>query len=96
MDAGTIITVAAAIATAIGGYFGGRKAAASTALSMAQNTVNLLESQVNVMQAREVEKEEVIKGLMRRIEILEDMALQREDLTQLKLDVREIKEMVGA
>jgi len=96
VDTGTVVTVVAALATAIGGYFGGRKAAASTALTTAQGTVSLLESQVNVMQTREEEKEEIIKGLIRRIDILEDMVLQREDITQLKRDIQDIKEKIGA
>lgn len=96
MDAATIITVAAASATAVGAYFGGRKAAASTAINAAESTVNLLESQVNALQTRDGEREEIIRGLTRRIDILEDLLLQREDLTQLKSDVRHIKEKLDA
>lgn len=96
MDIASIVTVGVGAATAVGGFFGGRKSAASSALSAARDTVSLLESQLTLMQTREAEKEEIIKGLIRRIDILEDMVLQREDITQLKMDVSLIKEKIGA
>lgn len=75
---------------------GGRRTAASGALAVATDTVSLLESQLQVINSREVEKEEIIRRLTARIEILEGMVLQREDLVNLKHDVQLIKEKVGA
>lgn len=96
MDVGSIVAVVAGAATAVGGFVGGRKSAASSALNAARDTVGMLESQLKIMQSRESEKESIIQGLIKRIEILEDMVLQREDITQLKRDVRDIKEKLDA
>lgn len=96
MDASTWIAVAAGTLTSVGGFFGGRRTAASGALTIATDTVSLMESQLQILQARETEKEETIRSLTNRIEILEGMVLQREDLSSLKRDVQLIKERVGA
>lgn len=96
MDAATWIAVAAGAITSIGGFVGGRRTAATGALTVATNTVSLLESRLQVIQDREREKEEMIRSLTSRIEILEGMVLQREDLTGLKHDVSLIKEKLGA
>lgn len=82
--------------TAIGGFYGGRKAATASALSAARDTVSLMESQIQILQQREAEKDALVQSLISRVEILEGMVLQREDLAQLKIDVREIKEMLNA
>lgn len=96
MDAATWIAVAAGAITSVGGFLGGRKTAASDALATAAHTVSLLESQLQVIQAREVEKEEIIRNLTSRIEVLESLVLQREDLVELKRDVYLIKEKLNA
>jgi len=96
MDASTWIAVTAGAVTSIGGFFGGRRMATAGVLAVATDTVTLLETQLQVIQAREAEKEAVIRGLANRIEVLEGMVLQREDLSQLKIDVRLIKEKLDA
>ncbi len=96
MDAATWIAVVAGAVTSIGGFVGGRRTAASSALAVATDTVSLLESQLQVINSREVEKEEIIRQLTARIGVLENMVLQREDLVQMKHDISLIKEKIGA
>ncbi len=96
MNSESIITAAVGAAAAIGSFFGGRKSAESEALATARGTVEMLEAQLRIMQARDVEKEETIRLLTRRIDVLEDMVLQREDIGQMKRDIQDIKEKVCA
>ncbi len=70
--------------------------ATASALEVATGTVSLMESQIALLQSREADKEDVIRRLTSRIEILEGMVLQREDLSDLKRDVRVIKEKLHA
>lgn len=92
---GWIALVAGAV-TAVGGFIGGRRMATASALEVATGTVSLMESQIALLQSREADKEDVIRRLTSRIEILEGMVLQREDLSDLKRDVRVIKEKLHA
>lgn len=96
MDPVSIIALVAGAVTAVGGFIGGRKMAASQGLTVAHQTVGLLESQIQLLQAREEEKEATIRALSSRVEVLEAMVLQREDLGSMKADIALIKEKLNA
>lgn len=96
MDPIAIISLVAGSVTAIGGFVGGRRMAASSALNVAQQTVGMLEAQIQLMQSREREKDATIQALIERVEVLEGMVLQREDLSNMKRDISLIKVKLNA
>lgn len=96
MDPITVITLVAGAVTTVGGYFGGRRISSSQSVAVAEQTVTLLKTQLDLIVEREKAKDVVIQNLTTRIAVLEGLVLQRVDIEDLKSDIRWIKEKLDA
>lgn len=103
MDTSAVVTIATGIFTAVGGFAGGRRmaaseanSAASTAMAVANTTVDMLKTQIEGLQRREQETSTTLDRLSSRIIVLEGLVTQRADVETVKSIVRIIAEKVGA
>ena len=103
MDVGTIITAVTTTAGVFGGFIGGKKMGSGQAVSIAVDTVELLQVQVSDLVSKNASKENEITDLRARVDILEDMVTQRAEveIVNQKVDgvrgvVDRIADKVGA
>ena len=103
MDTSAVVTIATGVFTAIGGFAGGRRVAASeansaatTAMAVASTTVDMLKTQIEGLQRREELNRASVTDLTAKIVTLEGLVTQRADVETVKVMVRIIAEKVGA
>lgn len=80
MDSGTIVAILTGTAGVTGGYFGGRKTGQANGSSIAAETMDMLQTQINLLKA----KCDEIPSLLERISLLEELVLQRADVSAVK------------
>jgi hypothetical protein len=94
MDVNSIITAAAAVGTGLGGYIGGRLTGKSTLSDIASDTVEMLQTQVNILQQDKERKEVELGELRGRVTVLEGLVTQRAEVAELDIKVSLVKETV--
>ena len=90
MDSGTIVTVLTGIGGVVGGFFGGKRLAVSTAVDV----VDLLQAAVEQLQQDQKKKELEITELKARIVILESLITQKADVEAVRVEVGGVREVV--
>ena len=101
MGIDTIIALIVGFAGTVGGWAGGRKMSASTALTTAISTVDLLQIQVNTLTNDGATKDAIVVDLRARVELLEQLVTQRARVEEVynavegvRIVVDQIKERV--
>lgn len=92
MDLETLAVAAGAVATALGGFAGGRRSATGTNSQVASDTVDMLSMQVNLLTEQNNSKDGRIATLENRVGILEGLVTQRADVETVKEIVTRIAE----
>lgn len=90
MDSGTIITVLTGIGGVVGGFFGGKRLAVSTAVDV----VELLQAAVEQLQRDQRDKESQITELKARIIVFESLITQKADVEAVRVEVGGVREVV--
>ena len=90
MDSGTIITVLTGLGGVVGGFFGGKRLAVSTAVDV----VDLLQAAVEQLQADKAEKDKELTELRARILVLEELVTQKADVEAVRVEVGGVREVV--
>lgn len=90
MDSSTIITVLTGIGGVVGGFFGGKRLAVSTAVDV----VELLQAAVEQLQQDQVRKDLEITELKARIVVLESLITQKADVESVRLEVGGVRQVV--
>lgn len=92
---GTILSTAImAVAMGAGGFFTGRRTATSEAMSIASETVEMLQAQIELLQEDKNHKESELADLRNRIIVLEGLVTQRAEVEELTVKVSLVKETV--
>lgn len=94
MDVGTIVTAATAAISLTGGFIGGKKLGSGQAVSIAVDTVELLQVQVSSLVEKNETKEAEITDLRARVDILEGLVTQRAEVEAVHEDVRGVRGVV--
>lgn len=101
MDQGTLTTVITTATGVIGGMYGGMKYGKQTALtdaanssSIAADTVEMLQAQVNHLDEVKDEQAHTITELTARISLLEDLVTQRAAVSEVHDDVKSMRQVV--
>lgn len=82
------------LATAIGGFWGGRITGRSSASQIAVDTVDLLQAQVETLRGEKTNRDVELAELRARVEILEGLVTQRAEVEELSGKVSLVKETV--
>jgi len=90
MDASTIITVLTGLGGVVGGFFGGKRLAVSTAVDV----VDLLQAAVEQLTADQRQKDLEIAELKARIEVLESLVTQKADVEAVRIEVGGVRQVV--
>lgn len=90
MDTGTIITVLTGLGGVVGGFFGGKRLAVSTAVDV----VELLQAAVEQMERELRDKDHELAELKGRIEVLESLVTQKADVEAVRVEVGGVREVV--
>ena len=95
MDSATLTTVITTITGVVGGMYGGVRYGKQSALAdaansstVATNTVDMLQAQVQHLEEVKDEQHEVIVDLTARVNLLEDMVTQRAAVSEVHDDVK--------
>jgi len=92
---GTVLSTAVmSIGTAIGGYAGGRIQGRSSATQVAVDTVEMLQTQVDVLKEDRETRDAQLTELRHRVEILEGLVTQRAEVEELNAKVSLVKDTV--
>jgi FtsZ-binding cell division protein ZapB len=94
MDAATIVTLVTGAVSMTGGFVGGRRMASGQAVSIAVDTVELLQVQVQSLENKNNIKEAELSELRSRVDLLEGLVTQRAEVEAVHEDVREVREVV--
>lgn len=89
-----IIAAVIGLAGASGGFYEGRRRGASTISSIAVDTVELLQVQVNTLTEQGRAKDENLADLRARVEILESLVTQRAEVEAVHLEVQGVRGVV--
>ncbi len=94
MDIQSIIATTAAIGAGAGGYLGGRLTGKSAASQIASDTVDMLQTQVELLKTDKDSKDSELNHLRSRVEVLENLVTQRAEVAELSVNVSLVKETV--
>jgi len=87
MGVETVIAAAVALAGTLGGWQVGKRNAASSAVSIATDTVELLQVQIELLKAENSE-------LKARVDVLETLVTQRAEVEAVKQGVKGVRGVV--
>jgi hypothetical protein len=90
MDSNTIVTVLTGLGGIVGGFFGGKRLAVSTAVDV----VDLLQAAVEQLQVDKEHKDTEIAELKARIQVLEELVTQKADVAAVRVEVEGVREVV--
>lgn len=90
MDSGTVVTVLTGLGGIVGGFFGGKRLAISTAVDV----VELLQSAVEQLQRELHDKDQELAGLKARVEVLESLVTQKADVEAVRTEVGGVRAVV--
>jgi hypothetical protein len=92
---GTILSTAIiAVSTAVGGFATGRRTSSQDAIMVASETIDMLQSQVEILKSDKQSKDAELGNLRARVEILEGLVTQRAEVEELNDKVSLVKETV--
>jgi len=94
MDLSSIAAVGTALGTGLGGYLGGRMTGRNALSEIAADTVEMLQTQVNILQDDKEHKELELTDLRNRVQVLEGLITQRAEVEELSTKVTLVKETV--
>lgn len=94
IDASVIATAIISVTTAIGGFASGRATGRVNATQVAVDTVDLLQSQIEVLKEDRDQKEVELAELKGRVTVLEGLVTQRAEVEEVSLKVSLVKETV--
>ncbi len=94
MDFQSIYTAATAIGVGVGSFIGGRVTGRSAVTGIATETVELLQTQIGLLQDDKNSKAVEIRDLRSRVGVLEELVTQRAEVEQLSDRVSGVKETV--
>lgn len=90
MDSGTIITVLTGLGGVVGGFFGGKRLAVSTAVDV----VELLQAAVEQLERELHARDREVQDLKTRIEVLEQLVTQKADVEAVRIEVGGVRSVV--
>lgn len=96
VDGTMLSTMIVSLGTAAGGYMGGRMTGRSSASQIASETVDMLQTQVDVLKSDKDDKDLVVLDLQTRIEVLESLVTQRAAVDAMHEEVRLVHGVVSA
>lgn len=103
MDQATLTTVITTVTGVLGGMYGGVRYGKQSALAdaansstVASNTVEMLQAQVDHLEEVVNEKNHQLAEVTVRVTVLEDLVTQRAAVAEVHSDVKLIKAKVGA
>ena len=82
------------IGTGLGGYFGGRMTGRSAASQIASDTVDMLQTQVDLLKGDKEHRDLELLDLRTRVTVLEELVTQRADVEELTGKISLVKETV--
>lgn len=91
---GSALTAATAIGTGLGGFVGGRVTARNALSDIATDTVEMLQTQVNLLQENKERSEVELTELRSRVTILEELVTRRAEVEELSAKVSLVKDTV--
>jgi uncharacterized protein YcfJ len=94
MDIGTLSSVATVVGVAVGGYAGGRLQGRSSASQIAADTVEMLQTQVELLKEDKESRDGELTELRHRVEILESLVTQRAEVEELGTKISLVKDTV--
>lgn len=94
MDATIVSTAILSIGTGLGGYFGGRVTGRSAASQIATDTVEMLQTQVDLLKDDKEHRDLEILDLLSRVTVLEGLVTQRAEVEELTAKVTLVKDTV--
>jgi len=94
LDPNDAITVMIGVAGVTGGFFGGKRLAASQEQAMAVSTVELLQVAVAELERQGHAKDEEVADLRGRVAVLEDLVTQRAAVEAVHVEVKEVRGVV--
>lgn len=94
IDGTMLSTAVMALAMGAGGFFTGRRTAASEAMSIASETVEMLQAQIEVLNQDKQHRELEILDLTQRVAVLEGLVTQRAEVEELSTKVTLVKDTV--
>jgi len=94
MDPNAVLTAAAAVGTGLGGFVGGRLTAKNALSDIASDTVEMLQTQVNILQENKEYAEVELLELRSRVTVLEGLVTQRAEVEELSAKVSLVKDTV--
>lgn len=94
MDLNSVLTAATAIGTGLGGFVGGRLTAKNALSDIASDTVEMLQTQVNILQENKEHSEAELLELRSRVTVLEGLVTQRAEVEELSAKVSLVKDTV--
>lgn len=94
MNIGDLTTIASALGTGVGGFIGGRLTGRTTASQVASDTVDMLETQVQLLKDDKDHRDLEILDLRTRVTVLEELVTQRAEVEELDHKVSLVKETV--
>lgn len=103
LDGTVVITMVTAVATAAGAFITGRRTANREAISVASETVDLLQAQIEALKDDKESRDNELRELRARVSVLESLVTQRaeverahEEIVGVRSVVDRIAERVGA
>lgn len=94
MDLNVLTNIATMIGVAVGGYAGGRMQGRSSASQIASDTVEMLQTQVDLLRDDKDTRDTELRELRHRVEILEGLVTQRAEVEELNVKVSLVKDTV--
>lgn len=94
MDYADILTAVGLAGTGLGGYVGGRITGRSGATQIASATVDMLQTQVNLLKEDKERRELEILDLLQRVAVLEGLVTQRAEVEEVINNVTQIRDTV--
>jgi hypothetical protein len=94
MDLNAILVTAAAIGTGLGGFVGGRWTARSAMSDIAADTIEMLQTQNELLRSEKDTLGLTLLDLQTRVSVLEELVTQRADVEDLSHKVSLVKDTV--
>lgn len=94
MDLNSVLTAATALGTGLGGFVGGRLTARSAMSDIASDTVEMLQTQNELLKDEKDTLGLTLLDLQARVSVLEELVTQRAEVEEVNLKVTLVKETV--
>lgn len=95
MGIDALITVLIGMAGTAGGFMSGKRMGVTDSMSIATNTVDLLQIQVNALTSESASKDAIVTDLRARVELLEQLVTQRARVEEVYNAVKDVHTVVN-